>query len=303
MFHTRSGDRVLVDRGDELQVEGTLGGVRPARGHDELLVELVGQTWACTRADGEDWAPDRAGRVRVETLTVPVARPARRRLGRAGARGPSRPTWRVSRDADTRPGKLLTTLEQLPPHVGVVFRGCEARSHERWAGRAHVTDRLLSTSRDPRVATENFSTDAVYAVLSRTGRSIEPFSAARHEREVVCLPGTILTLVTRVRVKDLGVTIVEEFDPSAGQEPPDRLRGRCRSRSAAPSSRRSWPTRSPTPSRGSSPATSRDADRLASPARSPTASRASCSALRAATLSECRTSSARPRSRRARCPG
>jgi hypothetical protein len=115
--------------------------------------------------------------------------------------------------------KLLTTLEQLPPHVGMVFRGCEARSHERWSGRAHVTDRLLSTSRDPRVATENFSTDAVYAVLSRTGRSIEPFSAARHEREVVLLPGTVLTLVTRVRVKDLGVTIVEEFDPSAGQEP------------------------------------------------------------------------------------
>lgn len=115
--------------------------------------------------------------------------------------------------------KLLSTLEQLPPHVGLVFRGCEARSHERWSGRAHVTERLLSTSRDPRVATENFTTDAVYAVLSRTGRSIEPFSAARHEREVVLLPGTVLTLVTRVRVKDLGVTIVEEFDPSAEEQP------------------------------------------------------------------------------------
>jgi hypothetical protein len=53
--------------------------------------------------------------------------------------------------------KVLATLEQLPPHVGIVFRGCEARSHERWAGRTHVTDRLLSTSRDPRVATENFT--------------------------------------------------------------------------------------------------------------------------------------------------
>lgn len=115
--------------------------------------------------------------------------------------------------------KLLSTLEQLPPYVGLVFRGCEARSHERWPGRAHVTERLVSTSRDPRVATENFTTEAVYAVLSRTGRSIEPFSAARHEREVVLLPGTVLTLVTRVRVKDLGVTIVEEFDPSAEEEP------------------------------------------------------------------------------------
>lgn len=115
--------------------------------------------------------------------------------------------------------KLLFTLEQLPPHLGLVFRGCGARSHERWPGRAYVTERLVSTSRDPRVATENFTTDAVYAVLSRTGRSIEPFSAARHEREVVLLPGTVLTLVTRVRVKDLGVTIVEELDPAAEGEP------------------------------------------------------------------------------------
>lgn len=115
---------------------------------------------------------------------------------------------------------LLSTLEQLPPHDGVVFRGCEARSHERWPGRAYVTEALLPTSRDPRVATENFTTDAVYAILSRTGRGIEQFSAARHEHEVVLLPGTVLTLVTRVRFKDLGVTIVEEFDPHAEGERP-----------------------------------------------------------------------------------
>jgi hypothetical protein len=114
---------------------------------------------------------------------------------------------------------LLSTLEQLPPHEGIVYRGCEARSHERWPGRAYVTEELLSTSRDPRVATDNFTTEAVYAVLSRKGRAIEQFSAARHEREVVFLPGTIFTLVTRVRFKDLGVTIVEEFDPDAEGEP------------------------------------------------------------------------------------
>lgn len=114
---------------------------------------------------------------------------------------------------------LLATLESLPPHEGVVFRGCEARSHERWPGRAYVTDRLLSTSRDPRVATENFTTDAVYAILSRTGRAIEQFSAVREEREVLFLPGTVFTLVTRVRFKDLGVTIVEEFDPHAEGTP------------------------------------------------------------------------------------
>ncbi|PKH37848.1 hypothetical protein SAMN05192575_101909 [Nocardioides alpinus] len=113
---------------------------------------------------------------------------------------------------------LLSTLEQLPPHEGVVFRGCEERSHERWPGRAHVTEALVSASRDPRVATDNFSTEAVYAILSRKGRGIEQFSAARHEHEVVFLPGTVLTLVTRVRFKDLGVTVVEEFDPDAEGE-------------------------------------------------------------------------------------
>lgn len=79
MFHTREGDRVLVDRGTGEQVEGALGGVRPARGQDVLLVVLDGTTWSCTRADGSAWAPDDRGRVRVETLKVPVV--ARREEG------------------------------------------------------------------------------------------------------------------------------------------------------------------------------------------------------------------------------
>lgn len=75
-FHTAAGERVLVGSADGSQVEGTLGGVRPARGQDELLVELDDTQWACTRADGQDWAPQDNGRVRVETLMVAVrARP------------------------------------------------------------------------------------------------------------------------------------------------------------------------------------------------------------------------------------
>lgn len=75
-FHTSDGMRVLIDHGDGTQVEGVLRGVRPAtRGQDVLVVERDG-LWGCVRADGASWAPAPNGRVRVETLQVPVlARP------------------------------------------------------------------------------------------------------------------------------------------------------------------------------------------------------------------------------------
>lgn len=95
-FHTRAGERVLVDRGDGAPVEGTLGGVRAARGQDELVVELDGARWACTRADGQDWAPQDNGRVRVETLTVAVlARPVE------GAVGPQE--WTLQTNMEGQP--------------------------------------------------------------------------------------------------------------------------------------------------------------------------------------------------------
>lgn len=71
-FHTLPGDRVLVGRDGGPPTEGTLGGVRGARGQDELLVELDGTVWACVRADGEQWAPKDNGRVRVTDLRVAV---------------------------------------------------------------------------------------------------------------------------------------------------------------------------------------------------------------------------------------
>ncbi len=76
-FHTTDGKRVLVDRGEGEQVEGVLRGVRPARhGQDAVVVEVADRNWACVRADGSDWDPKDNGRVRVESLTVPVvARP------------------------------------------------------------------------------------------------------------------------------------------------------------------------------------------------------------------------------------
>lgn len=71
-FQTTDGTRVLIDRGDGRQVEGSLRGVRPTtRGQDVLVVDFEGE-WGCVRADGRDWAPAGNGRVRVDTLTMPV---------------------------------------------------------------------------------------------------------------------------------------------------------------------------------------------------------------------------------------
>lgn len=95
-FHTSPGERVLVDRGDGEQVEGRLGGVRPASGQDVLIVDLAGETWACARADGEQWAPKPNGRVRVEQLAVPVL--ARR------AEGSGRPArWTLQTNMEGQP--------------------------------------------------------------------------------------------------------------------------------------------------------------------------------------------------------
>lgn len=95
-FHTLPGDRVLVTRDGAQQEEGTLGGVRAARGQDELLVELDGTVWACTRADGGNWAPKDNGRVRVETVQVPVlARPVE---GTADAQG-----WTLQTNMEGQP--------------------------------------------------------------------------------------------------------------------------------------------------------------------------------------------------------
>ena len=106
--------------------------------------------------------------------------------------------------------ELLEALTKLPPFEDVVFRGW--RDSDVWSSGAGslVTSGVTPTSRDPRVATENFTTTGVYAIAVRTGRAIEAFSAHREEREVVLLPATVLVWRDRARVGDLVVTLIDE---------------------------------------------------------------------------------------------
>jgi hypothetical protein len=120
----------------------------------------------------------------------------------------------------TDPGEaalaLLRALERLPPYTGLVFHGLPdvpALSNARW------TSGLTATSRDPRIATENFSTPAVAAIVSRSGRDIAAFSMQPHEQEVVLPPQVALLEVGRTATEDgRPVIIVEqlaEIDPEA----------------------------------------------------------------------------------------
>lgn len=111
---------------------------------------------------------------------------------------------------DSAVERLLETLDGLPAYRGVTFRGWNGT--DRWSSGAgsFVTTGLTPTSRDPRVASENFTSTGLYAVVCRTGRAIEQFSADRAAREVVLLPATILLWGRQVRVGDVRVTLVEE---------------------------------------------------------------------------------------------
>lgn len=116
--------------------------------------------------------------------------------------------------ADERAAALLAALRKLPGHAGMTFRGRPAAAgFGVREGQVLVSTGLVATSRDPRVATENFTADELFAVVGTAGRALEQLSQHPDEREVVFLPATMFLVVKRARVEDLPVTIVEQLDP------------------------------------------------------------------------------------------
>ena len=82
-----------------------------------------------------------------------------------------------------------------------------------------VTSKLLSTSRDPRVATDNFACTTLFAIMARKARDVAKGSEHPEEAELVFLPGTVFVPVGTIRVTTMGSTaqILEEVDPAAGR--------------------------------------------------------------------------------------
>lgn len=113
---------------------------------------------------------------------------------------------------DQEVAALLSALDKLPGFEGVTFRGHAA--HQGPTGkRMIISGGLVATSRDPRVATENFTTTGVYAVIGNAGRDITRLSAHPFEQEVVFRPGTMFLPIEQFGSHDLDVTIVEQLDP------------------------------------------------------------------------------------------
>ncbi len=107
---------------------------------------------------------------------------------------------------------LIRGLRKMPLYEGVSFRGGTVEDTFGRSSGTVVAQALTATSRDARVATENFTTPALYAVVGNQGRSIESVSQHPAEREVVFLPGTLFRAVKQVRFDDLLITVVEQLD-------------------------------------------------------------------------------------------
>ena len=129
------------------------------------------------------------------------------------------------RDAGQAALGFLRALEKLPPYTGIVFHGLPAIPD---IVRAKWTDGVTATSHDPRIATENFRSPVIAAILSRTGRDISAFSAHPHEREVV-LPPQIMLHTLAVDFTSDGVTplvVIEQLaELDTGVSLPPTLEG------------------------------------------------------------------------------
>ncbi|WP_029145565.1 hypothetical protein [Microbacterium luticocti] len=84
-------------------------------------------------------------------------------------------------------------LSKLPVYNGIVWNG--ATFEVTMPITLHAP---LPTSRNPRVASENFAAPYLYAIVSIAGRDVGPLSRNRAEEEVALLPGSVLSPATGI---------------------------------------------------------------------------------------------------------
>ncbi len=114
---------------------------------------------------------------------------------------------------------LLAALEKLPATAAVSYRGLPGDAAAP-AG-TFVTEGFTATSRDPRIATENFAAGSIVAIAGRTGRDISFMAKNPDESEIVLLPGAILRPVQITHADGITVHVIEELltDETAQPDP------------------------------------------------------------------------------------
>jgi hypothetical protein len=86
------------------------------------------------------------------------------------------------------PDGVLGVLEKLPLYQGLTWRGAEGAL----AGGISLPA-PLPTSRNVRIASGNFASPFLWAIVSSAGRDVSPFSADPSAQEVALLPGSLIT--------------------------------------------------------------------------------------------------------------
>lgn len=140
-----------------------------------------------------------------------------------------------------RASALLKELQSFPGWSGISFRGMSASAEFGKTANTAVARGLVATSRDSRVATENFTTPGVYAVMGTEGRGIESVSRHPKEFEVLFLPGTAFGVVGTIDVDGYPVVLVRQAKLSADTPDLDMADFETRARNAVASGRAGAP--------------------------------------------------------------
>lgn len=114
--------------------------------------------------------------------------------------------------------RVLNQLQAVPPWSGISFRGMSEHASFGTEVRSAVSAGLIATSRDPRVATENFTSNGLFAIVGTQGRGIESVSQFPHEKEVVFLPSTVFAFVATATYEEMPIVIARQVDLGSDKE-------------------------------------------------------------------------------------
>ncbi|WP_234818097.1 SseB family protein [Mycolicibacterium sphagni] len=107
---------------------------------------------------------------------------------------------------------ILTTLSKLPATPAITFRGMTGAKPNA----SFTLSGIMPTSMDPRVASENFTTEWLAAIVSITGRLVAPLARYPQEQEIAMLPGTMLLVAGSAEVPGFPGGVVIWAEPGDG---------------------------------------------------------------------------------------